>query len=79
MVGTRLCQYRIDIVEGSVEDLRVEDQVLTHDLGLVSAYLELSKIQDMTMHGWRILTARPMRPKSPTASVMIAFVVKRGV
>lgn len=79
MVGTISCQYCIGIVEGAVEDLRVEDQVLTHDLGLVLAYLEPSKIRDMTMHGWSILTARPMRPKSPTASVMIAFVVKRGV
>lgn len=79
MVSTRLCQYLIDIVESAVEDLRVEDQVLTHDLGLVSAHAEFSKMRAMAMPGWSILTARPMRPKSPTASVMIAFVVKRGV
>lgn len=90
------------------DDLRVEDQVLAHDLSDMSAwhyYLTVQLMERLRRRGrlfgtvggiepmaaeegegclrqcpcmrWvrGILTAKPMRPKSPTGSVMMAVVV----
>jgi hypothetical protein len=57
-------------------DLRIQDQVLAHDLGVAGQYMMNSSKAAMAAMG---RTARPMRPKSPTASVMMMMDENGGV
>lgn len=55
-----------------MSNLRIEDQVLTHDLERKG---ELPVCRRLLR---QVRTAKPISPKSPTASVMIATGVRGG-